>query len=139
MYSFEKLEIWQLSLNLVEMIYQITKKLPEDEKFGLTSQLKRASVSVCLNIAEGRAADSDAEFRRFLGISLKSLIEIITCLKVCEKLRLLDHILVQNAYQLCDKIEAKIRKLRSKLNRKRKTQVISSERVRRNASSVERN
>ena len=139
MYSFEKLEIWQLSLSLVEMIYEITKKLPEDEKFGLTSQLKRASVSVCLNIAEGRAADSDAEFRRFLGISLKSLIEIIACLKVCEKLKLFDHILVQNAYQLGDKIEAKIRKFRNKLNRKRKTQNISSKRVGRNASSVERN
>ena len=97
MYAFEKLEIWQLSLNLVEMIYEITKRLPEDEKFCLASQLKRASVSVCLSIAEGRAADSDAEFRRFLGISLKSLIEIVACLKVCEKLKLLDHILVQNA------------------------------------------
>lgn len=72
MYPFEKLEIWQLSLDLAEKIYKITAKLPEDEKYGLTNQLKRAVVSVSLNIAEGRASDSDAEFRRFLGFSLRS-------------------------------------------------------------------
>jgi four helix bundle protein len=107
MYSFEKLEIWQLSLDPLEKVYRITEELPADEKFGLISQLKRASVSVSLNIAEGRASDSDLEFRRFLGISLKSLIEIIACMKICERLQFLDGSAVTNMCEFCDKIEAK--------------------------------
>jgi four helix bundle protein len=121
MYPFEKLEIWQLSLELIEKIYKITPLLPQDEKFGLTSQLKRASVSVSLNIAEGRAADSDPEFRRFLGIALKSLVEIIACIKVCERLKFLESILVQDLCEFCNKIEAKIWKFRNTLNAGRQT------------------
>ena len=52
-YSFEKLDIWVESKKLTKDIYVITKKFPSDEKFGLTSQLRRASISVCSNIAEG--------------------------------------------------------------------------------------
>jgi len=138
MYSFEKLEIWQLALDLIETTYETAKDLPDDEKFGLTSQLRRASVSVCLNIAEGRAADSDAEFRRFLGISLRSLIEIVACLKIRERLKYLDCEAVKNVCQFCDKIEAKIRKFRNTLSNKCGTRQVSRKGVRRNASSVER-
>ena len=119
MYSFEKLEIWQLSLNLVEKIYQLSGILPADERFGLISQLRRASVSVTLNIAEGRGSDSDPEFRRFLGIALKSLIEVIACLKICERLQFLDQTTVLGTCEFCDKIEAKIRKFRSTLTTRR--------------------
>lgn len=133
MYSFEKLEIWQLSLDLIEKIYKITTKLPQDEKFGLISQLKRASVSVSLNIAEGRAADSDPEFRRFLGIALKSSVEIIACMKVCERLKFLESILVQDICKFCDKIEAKIRKFRNTLNKGRKVIGVNSKSVKRKA------
>ena len=136
MYSFEKLEIWQLSLDLIEKIYDVTERLPEDEKFNLVSQLKRASVSVSLNIAEGRASDSDLEFRRFLGIALKSLIEIIACVKVCERLRFLNNTTVVNICEFCDKIEAKIRKFRTTLGKGRHAPRKTS--VKRRASSVER-
>jgi four helix bundle protein len=67
MYPFEKLEIWQLSLDLIERIYDVADKLPEYERFGLISQLKRASVSVSLNIAEGRASDSDFGVQKISG------------------------------------------------------------------------
>ncbi len=136
MYSFEKLEIWQLSLDLVEKIYQVSTELPDDEKFGLVSQLKRASVSITLNIAEGRGSDSDAEFRRFLGIALKSLIEVIACLKICERLQFLDQTIVSDTCEFCDKIEAKIRKFRNALSAGRNTHKARS--VRRKASSVKR-
>lgn len=136
MYSFEKSEIWQLSLDLLEKVYRITEELPADEKFGLISQLKRASVSVSLYMAEGRASDSDLEFRRFLGRSLKSLIEIIACMKICERLQFLDGSAVTNMYEFCDKIEAKIRKFRTTLSKRRNTQ--RKKGVKRNASSVER-
>jgi four helix bundle protein len=136
MYSFEKLEIWQLSLDLLEKIYHVAEKLPKDEKFGLISQLKRASVSVSLNIAEERAADSDPEFRRFLGIALKSLVEIIACMKICERLRFLDNITVSNTCEFCDKIEAKIRKFRSTLSKGRNA--LKAKSMKRKASSVKR-
>jgi four helix bundle protein len=133
-YSFEKLEIWQLSLDLVEKIYQVSGTLPEDEKFGLVSQLKRASVSVTLNITEGRGPDSDAEFRRFLGIALKSLLEIIACIKIYQRLRFLDEATVSNICGFCDKIDAKIRKFRNALSTRHNTQRTRS--AKRKASSV---
>jgi four helix bundle protein len=136
MYSFEKLEVWQLSLDLVEKIYHITENLPEEEKFGLTNQLKRASVSVSLNIAEGRASDSDAEFRRFLGIALKSLVEIIACMIVCKRLRFLDNNTVKDMCEFCDKIEAKIRKFRTTLSKGRNK--LNTKSMKRKASSVKR-
>jgi len=136
MYPFEKLEVWQLSLDLVEKIYHITENLPEEEKFGLMSQLKRASVSVSLNIAEGRASDSDAEFRRFLGIALKSLVETIACMIICKRLRFLDNNTVKDTCEFCDKIEAKIRKFRTTLSKGRNT--LNTKSIMRKASSVKR-
>ena len=53
MYNFEKLKVWQESMRLAEMIYVLSKKLPSDEKFALIDQLKRATTSISLNIAEG--------------------------------------------------------------------------------------
>ncbi len=135
-YPFEKLEIWQLSVELVDKIYKISDEFPEDEKFGLISQLRRAAISVSLNIAEGRASDSDPEFRRFLGISLRSLVEIIACIKLCEKLKIVNQITVSYICESCDKIEAKIRKLRNTLGKRRPTQ--DNPGVMRKASSVKR-
>ena len=136
MHPFKKLEIWKLSVDLVDIIYKISDKFPEEEKFGLISQLRRAAVSVSLNIAEGRASDSDPEFRRFLGISLRSLIETIACIKLCEKLQILDQITVANICESCDKIEAKIRKFRNTLRNGTNTQANLG--VMREASSVKR-
>jgi hypothetical protein len=52
-YSFEKLEVWQLGMEIVHEVYSLTRKFPEEEKFGLTSQMRRAAISIPLNIAEG--------------------------------------------------------------------------------------
>jgi four helix bundle protein len=93
-------------------------------------------VSVVLNIAEGRASDSDPEFRRFLGIALKSLVEIIACMKICERLRFLDNIIVLDICEFCDRIEAKIRKFRSTLSKRRNA--LKTKSVKRKASSVRR-
>jgi len=84
MYKFEKLEVWQLSIEYSDMIYEISTKLPEIERFNLTSQIIRATTSISLNIAEGSTGQTDPEQNRFLGIALRSLIETVACMKLIQ-------------------------------------------------------
>ena len=70
MYKFEKLEVWQLALDYVDLIYDLAKGLPRSEEFNLKSQITRAATSVTLNIAEGSTGQSDAEQARFLGLAI---------------------------------------------------------------------
>ncbi|RMH33089.1 MAG: four helix bundle protein [Gammaproteobacteria bacterium] len=88
-YKFEKLEVWKLALDYLERVYEYSGALPEDEKFNLVSQWRRAATSVCLNIAEGSSGGSDKVQRRFLGIALRSLIETVAILKIVEKRKML--------------------------------------------------
>ena len=78
MKSFRDIIIWQKSMSLVTELYEITKKLPEDELYGLTSQMRRAAVSIPSNIAEGFGRKSDGDFKRFLNISIGSNYELQT-------------------------------------------------------------
>ena len=84
--SYKDLEVWKLSMDLVETIYEITNELPDSEKFGLISQLRRAAVSVPSNIAEGQRRYSKQEMIRFASISLGSVGEIETQLELCERI-----------------------------------------------------
>ncbi len=86
MYNFEKLLVWQEAMKLSEMAYEIAKKLPVEEKFALSDQLRRASTSVCLNIAEGSGSKSRKFFASFIEISIKSLYETITIFKLIERI-----------------------------------------------------
>ena len=81
------MEIWKKSIDLVTRVYEITKTFPDDEKFGLVSQIRRASVSIPSNIAEGAARNSDKEMIRFLDISLGSIAELETQLIIAENLK----------------------------------------------------
>lgn len=80
------LRAWQNAMQLVELIYQATASFPNDEKFGLTNQMRRAAVSVSSNIAEGAARGSDADFLRFLYIARGSLSEVETQLMIAKNL-----------------------------------------------------
>lgn len=68
--KFRNLQIWQRAMRFVTSIYELSSKFPADERFGLTNQIRRASVSISLNIAEGSGSGSDPEFRRFLRMVL---------------------------------------------------------------------
>ena len=76
-YRFENLEVWKEARIFVNTIYSITKTFPKDERFSLISQLRRAALSVLLNITEGSDRKSDIEFIRFLRISYTSMEEVI--------------------------------------------------------------
>ena len=86
MRTHKDLEIWQRSMNLVETIYSKTQAFPQVEMYGLTSQIRRSSVSVPSNIAEGAARQTSREFIQFLYIALGSLSETETLLMIAERL-----------------------------------------------------
>ncbi len=79
-FKFEKLIIWQKSMDFGEDINIIIKEFPKNEIYNLSSQLLRASDSIALNISEGSIEQSNAEFNRFLGYSVRSIAEVVTCL-----------------------------------------------------------
>ena len=80
--SHKQLEIYQIALKLIQEVYSLTKTFPNDEKYVLVSQLKRASVSVCSNIAEGSARISKIEKKRFYEIARSSIVEIDTQIEI---------------------------------------------------------
>ncbi len=86
---YKDLVVWQKAIQLVTEIYQVTRKFPNDELFGLTSQLRRAAVSIPSNIAEGQAQLSKGDFRRFLGHARGSLAELETQITIAQNLNFL--------------------------------------------------
>ena len=84
--THKDLEVWKKSMDLVEDVYKLMKHLPENEKYGLISQIKRSSISIPSNIAEGAARASTKEFIRYLDIATGSLSELETQLLLSERL-----------------------------------------------------
>ncbi|MFN3997547.1 four helix bundle protein [Algoriphagus sp.] len=79
-FKFEKLRIWHAAMDFGELIFEVSGNFPIDEKYNLISQIRRAADSIALNIAEGSTGQSNKEFRKFIGYSLRSLAEVVTCL-----------------------------------------------------------
>lgn len=77
MFNFEKLDVWQRANEFADMVYKVTRAFPDDERFGLTNQMRRAAVSVSSNIAEGSARSSRNDNARFLEIATGSLFEVV--------------------------------------------------------------
>lgn len=96
--GYHRLKIVSESKYLIKLCYQVTKQFPSSELFGLTSQLRRASLSVLLNIVEGDRRKSNKDFYRFLNISDASLTELEACLEVAEELGFID----KQEYQLTE-------------------------------------
>lgn len=88
MHDFQKLIIWQKSMVLTEDVYRLSAEFPNEEKYGLTSQIRRSAVSVPSNIAEGAGRNTDGEFKNFLGIASGSSNELFTQLVLSHRLDL---------------------------------------------------
>jgi four helix bundle protein len=78
MFGFEKLDVWKKATGFADLVYRVTRAFPDDERFGLTSQMRRAAVSVSSNIAEGSARFSKADFAHFLEIATGSVFEVVS-------------------------------------------------------------
>jgi four helix bundle protein len=83
---YRELIVWQKSVDLVEAIYRISQRFPSDERFGLTSQLRRAAISIPSNVAEGQSRGTPRDFNKFLDIANGSLAELETQLIIAARL-----------------------------------------------------
>ena len=116
MYEFEKLEIWGMSLDIVEQVRNLARTHILRKDRWLADQMQRAAMSLSLNIAEGKGSGSDKEFRRFLKIVLRSLYELIGCIRISTRLGLLKDEDCTKVLQLCDSFGARTNKLISVLS-----------------------
>jgi four helix bundle protein len=111
MRNFKELEVWKESRDLTKNIYLLTNSLPQDEKFGLISQIRRCVISILSNIAEGAAKDSQKDFLRYLQISLGSSFELESHLILCIDLELLSKEITTNHLENIERIQKRISSL----------------------------
>ena len=96
---YRELTVWQKSMKFVSDIYKLTKNIPDIEKFGLTSQIRRSAVSIPSNIEEGFGRKLSKEFILFLRISISSLFELQTQLEICKSINLTDPNIFNHFYE----------------------------------------
>lgn len=107
-YNFENLEIYNLANDLVLEIYKITSHFPREELFGLISQIKRAVISIVLNIVEGSGRNSKKDFSRFISQAIGSLLEVKAALILAVKLNYISNETGKEAFLLIDKLFFKL-------------------------------
>ena len=117
-YSFEKLLVWQNAKELTKHLYSITKSFPKEEKFGLTSQLRRASISIASNIAEGSSRKSKKDQAHFTVIAFSSAVEVLNQVIICFDLELI----TEADYEV---LRMQIEKITNQLNALRNSQINS--------------
>ncbi|MBT1696117.1 four helix bundle protein [Fulvivirgaceae bacterium PWU4] len=115
-FKFEKLEVWKDSVGLTGLVDDVASKFPNKELYVLTSQIKRAADSVSLNIAEGSTGQSNPEFQKFLGYSIRSAVEIIGCIYIAKRRKIISNEDFQEIYNFTDKIVKRIQALRRTIN-----------------------
>lgn len=115
-YSFEKLTVWQDSIKLVATNYKLTKMFPSDELFGLTNQMRRASISISSNIAEGSGRTTKADQTNFYKIAYSSMMELLNQLIISKDLDYINDVTLSNMRELIDSIASKLSGLRNSLN-----------------------
>lgn len=113
--SYEDLEVWQLAMNATERVYSMTRAFPHEERFVLSQQLRRAVISMPLNIAEGHSRGGQREFRRYLDIAMGSLAEVETCLVLAERLGFIENVSPELA-ECLDALGRKLRTLQKAVN-----------------------
>ncbi|MCD4705142.1 four helix bundle protein [bacterium] len=109
--NYKDLVVWQKSMNLVVEIYKLTKKLPDSEIYGLVSQMRRCTVSIPSNIAEGQKRSTTKDFRKFLVIAYGSGGELETQLEIIERLYSFQKIEIEKAKSLLLEVMKMLNKL----------------------------
>ena len=116
MAGYRELKVWQSAMLLAEEVYRLCGILPKQEIYGLTSQLKRSSVSIPSNIAEGQGRNSPKEFHHFLGIALGSLAELETQLLLAQRFNYITEQQSGRAFELADEIGKMLKGLQKHLS-----------------------
>ena len=113
--NYRDLRVWNAAISLVVEIYGITDTFPRTERFGLTSQLRRAAVAVPSNIAEGRARTTRGEYKNALSVARGSVAEVEVQLTLAERLGYVQSSMLANAFDLCDAISRMLTNLKRAL------------------------
>ena len=116
--SYQELQVWQKAMDLVDQIYRATKRFPKEEIYGLTSQLRRAAVSVPSNIAEGQGRNSTQQFLHHLSIAYGSLMEAETQLLIAQRQQYLDQTQAEALIEQTSEIGRMLNGLCAALSRK---------------------
>lgn len=114
-FKFEGLKVWQKAVDLSESVDLATKQFPKDELYVLASQIKRATDSVSLNIAEGSTNQSNAEFARFLTYSIRSNIEVVGCIHLALRRKIMSQEIFDSIYKQCEEIHFMLIALKNSL------------------------
>ena len=115
-FKFEQLLVWQKAIDLTGIVHELTLKFPRDELFILTSQIKRASDSIALNIAEGSTGQTNPEFKKFLSYSIRSPIEVVSCLHIAKRRNLITEQDFQIIYKKIEEILKMLQALKKSIN-----------------------
>jgi len=113
--KFENLRVWQEALELSGVINDLTKSFPKDEVYVLSSQLKRAADSISLNIAEGSTGQSNPEFKKFLGYSIRSGIEVVGCIHLAKRRTYINPQQFDELYETLNNLIRSIQALRNSI------------------------
>jgi four helix bundle protein len=117
-YSFERLDLWQSTRSFTKDIYKCTQSFPKEEKFGIVSQIRRATISVANNIAEGTSRWSYKEKYRFIEIAFGSLMEVLNCMILSFDLGYLNEKILNNLRLKVDEIANKLNSLAKSFQKK---------------------
>jgi four helix bundle protein len=115
MFRFEKLAVWQRAIEHADNIYSITRSFPGDERFGLTSQMRRAAVSISSNIAEGTGRSSDVDFARFVEFGYGSTMEVVSQATIAKRQGFIAESDFKRVYADSDELARMLSGLRSSL------------------------
>ena len=114
-FKFENLKVWHEAIELTGIIHDVSEKFPVKEVYILSSQIKRAANSVALNIAEGSTGQTNPEFKKFLGYAIRSSIEVVSCIFIAKRRRIISEDDFKAIYNYVDSLVKRIQSLRNKI------------------------
>ena len=117
LHNLREIKVWQKAIDLAALVYTTVSQFPVDERYGLTSQMKRAAVSIASNIGEGAGRNSDKEFIHFLGIAKGSSFELTTQLFISHRLELINNEILDDLLSKLDELQRMIHGFQHKLGK----------------------
>ncbi|MCA9121482.1 MAG: four helix bundle protein [Planctomycetaceae bacterium] len=117
MFQFEKFDVWHRATAFASQVYALTADFPSDGRFGLTSQMRRAAISISSNITEGSSRTSDADFSRFVQIAYGSLMEVVSQAAIANKQTFISDDAYAELYQSADELGRMLSGLKSRLSK----------------------